>query len=360
MNQYLKLLFIFFLLQNFHISVWSQEDDLRIEIDKIIRYDTELDFSKTPGFVVSVVDNDNVFHYSFGTKVRKEKVQFTPQDIFELGSVTKVFTSELIKILIKDGLITENDEVNKYLPEPFRNPRLDTLTISDLVNHKSGFPKRPAFFGKKEKDIRNPYANYKVEDLLKYYRDYIPDEMEFEYSHTNFALLELIIQHITNKSLEDVLQEKIFKPLQLENTFLDFPEKKENLICPGYDRSQKVTPPWTFASFKASEGIKSTPEDLVKFVQTYLDDKNQAHQHQSSSESFNKQLGIIMGWHAIHMGNFDILTHTGKTSGHNAFVGMVRETKTAIIILANSSIGAEDLGLQILRMINFNWKRIKV
>ena len=78
------------------------------------------------------------------------------------------------------------------------------------------------------------------------------------------------------------------------------------------------------------------------------------------SSSFNAQLSVATGWHLINMNQFNIVTHSGKTSGHSAFVGMVRETKTAVIVLANSSLGTEDLGMQILRMINFNWKRINI
>lgn len=74
--------------------------------------------------------------------------------------------------------------------------------------------------------------------------------------------------------------------------------------------------------------------------------------------SFNDQLSVSMGWHNINKNHFNIVMHTGMTSGHSAFVGMVRETKTAVVIFANSSLGTQDLGLQILRLINYNWKRI--
>lgn len=336
----------------------AQEDDLRIEIDKIIRYDTEIDFKKTPGFIVSIIDNDDTYFFPFGRKNINEKNEISKDDIFEIGSVTKVFTSKLINILVKDGLIRIDDKFNRYLPEEWQNPRLENLTINDLLHHHSGLPKRPGFFGKKEKDSRSPYSNYQKYDLLRFYRDFIPDGKTFEYSHTNYALLEIITENVSGKSFQDLLDEKIFKTLSMSNTFVDFPEKKENFLTPGYDRSRKLAGPWTFSSFKGSEGVKSTSSDLTKFVRSLLTDS--LFFTANPSESFNKQLSIIMGWHAIHMNDFDILTHSGKTNGHNAFIALVRETNTAVIILSNSSIGAEDLGLQVLRMINYNWKRIKV
>jgi len=361
MNTYFRASILLFILTFMQVSLLGQSDDLRTEIDKIIRFDTEIDFKKTPGFIVSVIDNDRVFHYAFGNKIKGDHVQLTADDIFEIGSVTKVFTATLISTLVKEGKMSLEDPVNNYIPLDFQNPRLTKLTISDLIHHQSGFPKRPAFFGKKEKDLRSPYAHYTYADLLKYYRDYIPEKNSFVYSHTNYALLELIAEKVTGKSFDDAIREAIFLPLSMDNSFVDFPEKKQNLIAPGYDRSQKVTPPWIFSSFKASEGIKTTPTDLVQFVNGFLDKPalDSSLMGEQNAKSFNDRLGIQMGWHTIHMNDFDILTHTGKTSGHSAFVGLVRETNTAVIILANSWVGTDDLGLQILRMINYNWKRIK-
>lgn len=342
--------------------IFGQADDLRREIDKIIKYDTGLNYKKTPGFIVSVIDNDQTHHYSFGSKYADNTSILSSSDIFEIGSVSKVFTATAIHILINKGLINMTDKVNQHLPANFQNPRLEALTIADLIYHRSSLPKRPTYFGIKEKDSSNPYSHYKKSDLLQFYRDFIPRKRSFEYSHTNYAILELIIEKLTNKSYEDVVHDEIFTPLLMDGSFVDFPEKKENIITPGYDRSGKSTQAWTFSSFKASEGIKSNPADLVKFVNAFLNGQSAAYiiPKSNDAESFNKRLGINMGWQTIHMSDFDILTHTGKTTGHTAFIGMVRETKTAVIIMANSGEGTEDLGLQILRMINYNWKRVKV
>lgn len=340
---------------------YGQVDDLHQEISKIIRFDTEVNYQKTPGFIVSVIDNDQVYYYAFGSKFPHQNVPLSHTDIFEIGSVTKVFTATLIHIFVNKGMIKMGDKVNKFLPDVYQNPRLEQLSLADLIYHRSSLPKRPSFFGKMEKDAKNPYAHYKKIELLQFYRDYIPKKKSFEYSHTNYALLEVIIENITNKSFQDVIKDEIFAPLQMDASFVDFTENKDNIITPGFDRSTLSTQPWTFSSFKASEGIKSNSTDLVKFVNAFLQGQSPEYVIPKSddAESFNKRLGINMGWQTIHMGDFDILTHTGKTSGHAAFIGMVRESKTAVIILANSSEGTEDLGLQILRMINHNWKRAK-
>lgn len=344
----------------------GQSEDLRIEIDKIIRFDTEISFKKTPGFIIGIIDNDSTYYFPFGHKTKNKNDKHGKNDIFEVGSVTKVFTSSIILSFIKKNKLQYQDKLNDFISEEYQNPRLDDITIGDLVNHSSGLPKRPLFFGKKEKNIQNPYEFYSYKDLLTFYRDYIPEKKRFEYSHTNYALLELVIEKVTGKKYGDVINEEILNIYGMGNTFVDFPEQKTDLIAPGYDRSQKNVAPWSFNSFKASEGLKMSMKDMMIFLKESLKQSSNITFGNNDlptpdtliSEGFNQQLGLANGWHTIDMKSFKILTHTGKTSGHNAFVALIKETNTAVAIFANSSIGTEDLGLQILRMLNFNWKRI--
>jgi CubicO group peptidase (beta-lactamase class C family) len=344
----------------------SQRAELAIELDKLIRYDTEINFKKTPGFIVGIIDQDSSYTFSFGVKEKLTKNLLSETDIFEIGSVTKVFTASLVNILSSEGLLSLDQKVNDFIELEYKNPRLADLTLHDLINHQSGLPKRPSFFGKKEKNIQNPYEFYSKQDLLLFYRDYIPDDKEFEYSHTNYALLELVIEKVTGKLFGDVLNEKIFDPIKMESSFIDLPEQKNDIITPGYNRAEKFTQPWIFSSFRASDGMKTSMVDMIQFIKTNLGiTQNELSKtlvdgfSKGQESSFNTQLAIVNGWHSIHMNKFDIITHSGKTSGHNVFVSMVRETKTGVIVFANSSIGTEDLGLQILRMINYGWKRIK-
>ncbi len=349
------------------MDLYAQDNDLKTEIEKIIRFDTDIDFKKNPGFIVGIIDNDSTYFFSFGSKNLKSHESLVKDDIFEVGSVTKVFTACLVSILADNGTLQYSDKINAYLPETYRNPRMENVTIHDLVVHQSGLPKRPSFFGRKEKDSQNPYAHYKVSDLLSFYSDFIPEKKHFEYSHINYALLEVIITHLLQKEWEDIMQEYIFEPLNMSRSFVDFPEKRTELVTPGYDRAGKNTTPWSFGSFKGSEGVKTSAGDMVTFLKVNMKmtgheiekifDKNFTPQ---ITESFNQQLNVGMGWQLINMNYFNIATHTGKTTGHNAFIGLVRETKTGVVVFANSSVGTEDLGLQILRMINYNWKRINL
>ena len=178
-------------------------------------------------------------------------------------------------------------------------------------------------------------------------------------------MLEVLIEASTGQTYSSALAKYLLSPLGMDSTFVETIEDRENMLTTGYDRAMRVATPWEFESFAASEGLKTSLTDLVTFVR--------AHLHESASPlssilrqnispelptNFNEYIMSGKGWQIIDQRRKpDIVTHTGKTSGHNAFVAFVEQTKTGVIILANSNKGVENLGYLILRMINYNWKR---
>ena len=295
-----------------------------------------------------------------------DETTLNAEDIFEVGSISKVFTSSLVSLLVDEGKISYEDKINTYLPEAYQNPRMDDVTILNLIQHTSGLPVRPYFFGMKEKDPQNPYGFYDKEELLAFYLDFLPKEQGiFNYAHTNYGLLEIVLESATQKSFDKLMDIYVFNPLEMESSFVFFKERKKDVLTKGYDRAGRETSPWTFSSFGASEGIKTNAADLMKFMKVNIGLTGHSYanifgsNHKKEVETdFNPSIRTGRGWQIIDQRKgYDIITHTGKTNGHNAFMAFVKETGTGVIILSNSNIGTRDLGFLILRMINFNWKR---
>ena len=329
-------------------------------------HDTEISLDETPGFIIGIVDQDSTYFVEFGSDVKGEKTTLNAYDIFEVGSISKVFTSSLVSILVEEGKIQYKDKINEYLPEEYQNPRMDDVSILNLLQHTSGLPVRPYFFGLKEKDPQNPYGFYDKASLLSFYTDFVPkNKGDFNYAHTNYGLLEVVLENATQMSFDQLMNIYIFKPLEMRNSFVFFRERKEDVVTPGYDRAGRETTPWTFSSFGASEGVKTSALDLVKFMRVNLGLTDHpyanifAQNHQKEVETdFNPSIRTGRGWQIIDQrSGYDIITHNGKTNGHNAFISFVKETGTGVVVLSNSNIGTRDLGFLILRMINFNWKR---
>ena len=95
----------------------------------------------------------------------------------------------------------------------------------------------------------------------------------------------------------------------------------------------------------------------MRFVRYSLEDAP-AKLFEKRGDGLNKYLGIALGWHIVYpKGKFVVHTHTGRSPGQSAFVAIARETGTAVVILCNSAIGTDDLGMEILRIMNRNWQR---
>lgn len=357
----LSLLFSIFL----PVFLLGQTSRLESEINKIITFDSDISYELTPGFIVGVIDGDSSYVVSFGKHKMPFQGKISQNDVFEIGSITKTMTATLIMVLAQNQRLSLSDKFNQYLPLEYQNPRLKNLTIEQLLNHKTAFSRRPAMFGEKEEDAQNPYSHYTKQDLLEYYRNFVPEKGdEFSYSHTNYALLEFVVETACSCDYHTALETYLFSELEMNNSFIDLKEKKDNVISPGVDRSLSLVNPWTFASFASSEGVKSSAGDLMHFMRAFMSlsgtsfDDYFSNFTKQNNTSFNDKLFYSTGWHGIKINKkTKALVSNGNTNGHSAFIGMVPETKTGVVVLSNSSYGTKDLGLLILRMINYNWKR---
>ncbi len=350
------------------IPLSAQITELRSEIDKIIKYDTQLIIDDNPGFVISIIDQDSTYHLSYGNKYSDTTSPPNEDDVYEVGSVTKSFTALLTLVLEERGYLNISDPVNKHLHSNHQNPRLEDITVHDLLAHTSGLPKHPDLFGRKMKDVHNPYKTYDKGDLLSFYAGFVTDkEPSFEYSHTNYALLEIIIENATGSKLQDLMKKYIWRPMEMDDTYLNWDKESQAYITSGYDKASRLTKPWEYRSFAASEGIKTNSIDLCRFINYNMNSEEigslaasiAKSQELQVPNSLNKSISSAYGWqvYSRNKNGYPIYTYTGRTSGNNAFVAYIKETKTAVIILSNSVLGTEDLGLQVLRLVNYNWKR---
>lgn len=371
--KYVLLLFVF-LLQSF--SVQSQfREHLEKEISKIIYYDTDIDHEKIPGYIIAVQFGDSTYVYSYGSTTKDSINQPSGTSIFEIGGLTKVFTASLVNILVDEGILHYDSTLNSYLDPSDRSPFAHQLTIKDLVQHTSGLPRMPMEFGLKEKELNNPYAHYTNKDLINFYKNYYieaNEKMGYLYSHVNYALLDLVIKKVTGKTLNNVFQEKLFDPLNMKDTQLGMlTSEQQSRMVQGYSMSGKETPFWRFQSFHGSEGLKSTANDLLQFTRANLPNADQlfdpvlarslAYNHQAFVDTkMRHETYAGNGWHIMQMRRYyDVILHAGATNGCRAFLGFVKENNTGVVVLSNSKHGTDGLGILILRMINFNWKKKK-
>ena len=331
----------------------SAYQKLRKEVEKIIRFETSIDPEKTPGFIVGMIDGDQQAILAFGSREQGSADTITPADIFELGSVSKPMTAALIMKLCEHPDYSLDDELSSWLGDQEISADLAATTISEMLTHLSGLPRLPTMFGQDQEEPDNPYASFSRSDLLDYIATASVDKSELPlYSTVSFAILELAVEYKTGMRFDEVFENFVSGPLKLDATGPDSAP-----LCPGYDLAGRLAENWRFPTFGASEGIKSNLNDLLRFVE-YALGQPQSAMFGKSAEEFNRSLTTAPGWFVVKNRNApDVFVHTGKTSGHNAYLALVPETRTGVVVLANSAYGTDDLGMQILRMMNNNWKR---
>lgn len=201
----------------------------------------------------------------------------TQEDITEntalhLASISKVLTAAAIFRLIDSKKLTLDEKVKTILPTfPY-----ETITVKMLLNHRSGLPKygnfsEPENIWGRTKTLRNS----DILSLMSTYNfplDYKPNT-KFAYRNTNYAILALIIEKVTNVSYPEAMQNLVFKPLHMDNTFvLDFDKDKDNVSQSYKGTKEKIAFDQLDAIY-GDKNIYSTPKDLLKFdLATYSTD----------------------------------------------------------------------------------------
>jgi CubicO group peptidase (beta-lactamase class C family) len=191
--------------------------------------------------------------------------------IFEIGSVTKVFTTLLLANMVVRGEVTLDDPVQKYLPADVRMPkwRNQEITLFHLATHTSSLPRLPANLWKTVKDFVNPYANYHVSDLYAFLSGYKlkrPIGSRVGYSNLGMGLLGHILGLVAGKSYEDLVRERILQALEMNDTSItQSPEQKERL-APGHNLFGKATANWDIPTLAGAGALRTTAGDLLRFL----------------------------------------------------------------------------------------------
>lgn len=145
--------------------------------------------------------------------------------LFEIGSITKVFTGILLADAVNQGKASLDDLVSKHLPDGLlaEDSPLRSVTLLDLATHTSDLPRMPGNLGEGS-DPKDPYAHYTVEKLRAYLRDFKVTDFEKrgELSYSNFGMgvLGHVLERIAGKPYEQLVRETIFTPLGMSSSFI--------------------------------------------------------------------------------------------------------------------------------------------
>jgi CubicO group peptidase (beta-lactamase class C family) len=299
---------------------------------------------KAGAIVVGVVTKHGQEIISYGKFDSADPRVPDGETIFEIGSVTKVFTALLLSDMALRGEVNLNDPVSKYLPAtvnaPTRNGK--PITLLDLATHYSGLPRMPNGY--------NPeYSVEQMYDFLSHYTLTRDPGAKYEYSNFGAGLLGQLLAVRAGTDYETLLRDRITEPLGMKHTAMQLtPEMKADLIS-GFGSSGIKAPSIEVSAMKGAGAIRSNASDMLIFlaanmglIQTRLQPamKKMLSVHRAVSPGVQ----IAMGWHIDN----GIVCHNGGTFGYHAYVGFEPRRKVGVVVLSNSTEFTDDLGRRVL------------
>ena len=376
----LKLVFLAVLAVLWTAPVLLAQNELSdSEIENILR--TRVTSEKGVGIVAAIVDEKGSRIVVFGHPNKQSTQALDGNSVFEIGSISKVFTTTLLAEMVERGEIRLYDPASKFLPNtvfvPVRNGK--EITLKDLATHSSGLPQMPGNFLPKsviarkmvtcwfcgfDEMVTSRFESYSVEDMYKALSGYrLPRDIgsEFEYSNWGLALLGHILELRGEADYETLIKTRIAQPLQMTSTAVKLtPEMTEHLAS-GHDEKGKPTPNWEMVKFAGAGGLRSTANDLVKFMQANLGlipsslsaamERAQQTQYQCCGKYPSLEMGL--GWFLYPEYNGKIVGHGGSTGGYRTKMLMDRDKRRGVVVLANSAILVSDIAFHLLDNVQY-------
>jgi len=303
------------------------------EIDKLMS--TMYQRGQFNGAILVAVHGNTIYRKGFGRSKFPTGDDFTLETPSNIGSVTKQFTAMAIMMLAERGRLSYDDPVCEYISEFSRSAHLSQITLRQLLNHTSGIPD----YGDLEVDDSGLGQQDLIAMLLKKEDLFKKPGLKYRYSNPGYALLAVVVERVSGKRFGEFLEEEVFVPISMSNTFVyDSPSKKNERAAIGYGQFGQVDDGGPTA-VPGDGGIYSTVDDLFKWDQALYTER--LVKQSTLAEAFTPgkvQEGTSaygFGWNIEQDGDRKYLWHTGSHAGFRAFVGRRLAERVTVIMLTN-------------------------
>ncbi len=288
---------------------------------------------KFSGSVLITQGGKIIFQKGYGWKNAATRTKNDEYGIFQIGSLTKPFTAEVILKLQEQGKLSVHDKLSTYLPG---YPHGNDITIENLLTHTSGIPG----YDVEEKDTI-AWTPVSKADIMKLFKD-LPLEFrpgaKYAYSNSGYFLLGSIIEKVTGKPYEKVMREMIFEPLQMSHSGFDFIHLRDTLKVTGYaeyqaNRQRPVHLIDSTVSYAAG-GMYSNAIDLYKWAKSISTNSIlSANSWKKAFMPFTPNYGY--GWMIDSMNGRAYVGHSGGIMGFTAYFVYFPAEDIDIILLNN-------------------------
>jgi CubicO group peptidase (beta-lactamase class C family) len=314
---------------------------------------------RSAGIIVGTIDATGKRQIvSAGTFSDKKNAQPDGNTLYEIASITKVFTSLLLADMSLKHQVNLDDPISKYLPASVKAPIVKgkEITLLHLATHSVGWPRMPDNYDPKDPD--NPYADYTVEQLYDYISrtsfDYAPGTW-FEYSNTGYGLLGHILSLAAGKPYETLVKERICAPLGMTGTTITLTPAQKSNFAVGHSEYGSVVENWDLPAIAGTGALRSNMNDMLTFAAANLGlvktDLYPAMQlaHVPRISKGKEEGQVTLGWTLEKAKDGDeYLWKDGTSAGYKSIMLLNRTKKTGVVILSNSMNPINDIAYHIL------------
>jgi D-alanyl-D-alanine-carboxypeptidase/D-alanyl-D-alanine-endopeptidase len=293
------------------------------------------------GVVAAEITPEAINYFSAGSfapsaEIAPEKV------LFEIGSITKVFTGLLLAHAVLEGKAALTDPISKYLPADLAlRPSVAAITLEQLATHTSGLPRMPSNFA--PANPADPFADYTVERMYAFLRDHDiakPAPHLSDYSNLGLGLLGHLLGRIYDKPWQQLIREKITAPLGMNDTVVGLDADRQARFAVPYSGTQPIAP-WHLDALEGAGALRSTAADMSRFAQALLTGKPETlkaawdlirQQRVKVGQDGGIGLTVMTGGKDEKM----FYHHGGATGGYRTHLEIVPGEKRAVVILVNN------------------------
>ncbi len=344
------------LVSTLHGSAFAADKALQTKIERLAQ--SYIDAERVVGMSIGVLKGGEATTAHVGRTGAKGK---RPDDdtVYEIGSVSKVFTGILIADAVVRGKVRLDQSAQELLPENVKMPAREdrAITVIDIATHRSGLPRLSDNMPTSKSD--NPYADYTSklahEFLTKHKLRRSPGE-KYEYSNFGMALAGHMISENAKLSYDELLQQRIAEPLGMTSTRVALTESMQQRLATPHSAFGTETSTWEFADMPGAGGIRSSTKDMLQFARSQFSPPDGeigralelAWKKHTKKDSKGPPMGL--GWHFA--GDGTTRWHNGQTGGYHSMLMVNRKAGLAVVLLANTgAMELDRLAGDVMRML---------
>jgi CubicO group peptidase (beta-lactamase class C family) len=342
-----------------HSVALSPPSDVEIRAILAERVDTLAGKSDGVGIVVGVIGPQGRRVIAYGHRNQGDSRPLDGHTVFEIGSVSKVFTALLLADTVRKGEVSLADPVEKYLPGlkiPGRSGR--SITLLDLATHTSGLPFMPEDLPSAE-DSPSKYGAGQIYQFVARYQLTRDIGTQWDYSNIGYWLLAQALANRARTNYESLVRARIITPLRLKNTAISLSPQLQAKLAAGHNAVLQPA-----ASFSSVPGyapmldvlnLVSTADDLLSFLSAAM-----GYERSELAPAMSLMLRTrrpmpqpgetqALGWVVEGEGDNQLIAHDGGTLGYASSVAWDPKKRLGIVVLSNQLAGVGDIARHLLR-----------